>query len=204
MRCQLDEPRVEDDAALIAAYRLGDDAALSTLVQRHQARVYRLALGVLASPEDAEDATQEALMAMLTSLPRFRGESRFSTWLYRLTLNTCLKRRRGRSGRREQPLSPHADTVPAAADGRPDVQTGSLWLRGRVAQFLAALPSTYRLPVVLSDALDLTASEIATILDISLPATKARLLRGRRRLRAEIERYCQEAGLSGWRELVSH
>ncbi len=198
------EPQIEDDAALIAAYRLGDDAALSALVRRHQTQVYRLALGVLASPEEAEDATQEALMAMLASLPRFRGDSRFSTWLFRLTLNTCLKRRRGKSGRREEPLSPNADAVPAAADGRPDVQAGRLWLRGRVAQFLAALSDTYRLPVVLSDALDLTASEIANILDISLPATKARLLRGRQRLRAEIERYCEETGLSGWRELVSY
>lgn len=198
------EPRIEDDPALIAAYRLGDDAALSTLVQRHQTQVYRLALGVLASPQEAEDATQEALIAMLTSLPRFRGDSRFSTWLFRLTLNTCLKRRRAKSGRREEPLSPHADAVPAAADGRPDVQAGRLWLRGRVAQFLATLSETYRLPVVLSDALDLTASEIATILDISLPAVKARLLRGRQRLRAEIERYCEEAGLSGWRELVNY
>lgn len=203
MRCQLDEPRIEDDAALVAAYRLGDDAALSTLVERHQTRVYRLALGVLASHEDAVDASQEAFMAMLTSLPRFRGDSQFSTWLFRLTLNTCLKWRRGRGGRREEPLSPDADAIPAAADGRPDVQASRLWLRGRVAQFLAALSDTYRLPVVLSDALDLPASEIAGILDISLPATKARLLRGRQRLRAEIERYCAETGLRDWRELVS-
>jgi RNA polymerase sigma-70 factor (ECF subfamily) len=200
VRCQLGEPRIEDDAALIAAYRLGDDAALSTLVERHQTQVYRLALGVLASPHEAEDATQESLMAMLTSLPRFRGDSRFSTWLYRLALNTCLKRKRRQA--RDKPLFPDADAVPAAADGRPDVQAGRLWLRARVARFLAALPITYRLPVVLSDALDLPTSEIATLLDISLPAAKARLLRGRQRLRAEIERYCQEAGLSSWRELV--
>ncbi len=203
MRCQLDEPRIKDDAALIAAYRRGDDAALSTLVERHQTRVYRLALGLLASHEDAIDATQEALTAMLTSLPRFRGDSQFSTWLFRLTVNTCLKWRRRKGGRREEPLSPDVDTLPAAADGRPDVQAGRLWLRARVARFLAALPNTYRLPVVLSDALDMPASEIAKILDISLPATKARLLRGRQRLRAEIERYCEEAGLRDWRELVS-
>ncbi len=71
-----------------------------------------------------------------------------------------------------------------------------------MGRFLAALPDTHRLPIILRDALDLPASEIAGILDLSLPAVKARLLRGRRRLRAEIERYCQEAGLSGWRELL--
>lgn len=73
-----------DDTSLIAAYRSGDDEALTALIQRHQASVYRLAVGVLASHEEAEDAAQEALIGMLGGLHRFRGESRFSTWLYRL------------------------------------------------------------------------------------------------------------------------
>ena len=85
-----------DDASLIAAYRSGDDEALTPLIQRHQTSVDRLAVGVLASREEAEDAAQEALIGMLGALHRFRGEARFSTWLYRLTLNICLKRRRGR------------------------------------------------------------------------------------------------------------
>ncbi len=192
-----------DDATLVAAYRRGDDAALRLLIERHQAKVYRLALGVLASHEQAEDATQEALLAMLTSLPRFRGESRFSTWLYRLTLNTCLKRKPKLSRPWEEPLPPDAGAIAGSQGLAPDVQAGRSWLRGQVARFLAALPESYRVPVLLSDALDLTASEIAGILGISLPAVKARLLRGRQRLRAEIERYCEEAGLSGWRELLS-
>lgn len=195
----MSEPLTQDDASLIAGYRRGDDAALAALVQRHQARVYRLALGVLASHEEAEDATQEALIAMLKSLPRFRGESSFSTWLYRLTLNTCLKRRARR--RHSEPLSAEARNLAGAADG-PEEQADRSLLRGRVAQFLAALPDTYRLPVVLSDALGLENAEVANMLGISLPATKARLLRGRRQLRSQIERYCQEAGLGGWRELV--
>ena len=191
------------DATLIAAYRRGDDSALTLLIERHQAQVYRLALGVLASHEQAEDATQEALMAMLNSLPRFRGESRFSTWLYRITLNTCLKQRPKLRRQREEPLTPRAGVIADNPSLEPDVQAGGSWLRNRVGQFLAALPDTYRVPVLLSDALDLSASEIAAILDLSLPAVKARLLRGRRRLRAEIERYCEEAGLSGWRELLT-
>jgi RNA polymerase sigma-70 factor (ECF subfamily) len=191
-----------DDAALIAAYRQGDDAALGTLIQRYQAQTYRLALGILASREEAEDATQEALMAMLSSLPRFRGDSRFSTWFYRLTLNTCLKRKQRRTRAPEEPLPEDARTIADSPGLRPDVQAGRNWLRYQVGRFLAALPDTHRLPIILRDALDLPASEIAGILDLSLPAVKARLLRGRRRLRAEIERYCQEAGLSGWRELL--
>jgi len=190
-----------DDETLVAAYRSGDDTALTALVERHQPPVYRLALGVLASPQEAEDAAQEAMIAMFSSLPRFRGESAFSTWLYRLALNTCLKRRRSPSRRREAPL-PDDAPLPAADPSLPDAQAGRAWLRDRVAAFLAALPDAYRVPVVLSDALNLGAREIADMLDLSLPAAKARILRGRRHLRDEVERYCQSAGLSGWRELL--
>jgi RNA polymerase sigma-70 factor (ECF subfamily) len=196
----LSEPPA-DDVTLIDAYRRGDDSALTALVERHQTRVYRLALGVLASPQEAEDAAQEALMAMLRSLPSFRGDSRFSTWLYRLTLNTCLKRRRRRPP--EQPLPPAAAAIADNPRQEPDVTAGRRWLRARVAQFLAVLPETHRVPVVLSDALGMPSSEIAAVLKLSMPNVKARLRRGRRRLRAEIERYCEEAGLSGWRELLS-
>jgi len=189
-----------DDVSLIAAYRSGDDGALTALIQRHQTAVYRLAVGVLASHEEAEDAAQEALMAMLAGLHRFRGEARFSTWLYRLTLNTCLKRRRGRGPQLD---ATEAAGTPDGPEARPDVQAARRWARRQLAGFLAALPYHYRMPVVLADCVNLTAPEIAQLMQISLPAVKARILRGRQRLRDEIERYCREAGLSGWRELVS-
>src|SRR3972149_5888146 len=172
-----------DDTSLIAAYRSGDDEALTALIQRHQASVYRLAVGVLASHEEAEDAAQEAMIGMLGSLHRFRGESRFSTWLYRLALNTCLKRRRGL---RRPPA-------------KPGEKAGRRWPQGQVARSLPPLPYHYRMPVVLADCVNLTMPEIAELMEISLPAVKARILRGRQRLREEIERYCREAGLSGWR-----
>ena len=190
-----------DDASLIAAYRSGDDEALSALIQRHQASVFRLAVGVLASHEEAEDAAQEALMAMLAGLHRFRGESRFSTWLYRLTLNTCLKRRRGMG--RAPTVDVEAASISDGAAARPDVQAGRRWAQRQVARFLAVLPYHYRMPVVLADCLNLTAPQIAELMEISLPAVKARILRGRQRLREEIEQFCREAGLRGWRELVS-
>src|SRR3972149_8957135 len=112
-----------DDTPLTAAYRSGDDEALTALIQRHQTSVYRLAVGVLASREEAEDAAQEALMSMLTSLHRFRGEARVSTWLYRLTLNICLKRRRSRGARlvagRTAGPPPRAGGPPGGPGGRP-------------------------------------------------------------------------------------
>jgi RNA polymerase sigma-70 factor (ECF subfamily) len=191
------------DTDLIAAYRRGDDGALSALVQRHQARVYRLARGLLPSPEEAEDATQEALIAMFSSLHRFRGESAFTTWLYRLTVNTCLKRRPRGARARSRSLSDREYALPDNPDRAPDARAARRWLRDQLGCFLAVLPDTYRLPVLLSDALELPASQIALVLNLSLPATKQRILRGRRRLRDVIERHCADAGLAGWRELLA-
>src|SRR3970282_1746812 len=185
-----------DDTSLIAAYHSGDDEALTELIQRHQASVYRLAVGVLASHEEAEDAAQEALMGMLGALHRFRGESRFSTWLYRLTLNICLKRRRG-LGRAPTVYVEETQCISAGASARPDAQAARRWAEGQVARFLAALPDHYRMPVVLADCLNVTAPEIAELMEISLPAVKARILRGRQRLREAIGQYRRAGGLSG-------
>ncbi len=192
----------DDDTTLIEAWRRGDDEALAALVERYRARVYRIALGVLPRADEAEEAAQESLLAAVGSLPRFRGESRFSTWLYRVTLNTCFKRRRRVSRRRESPLPETAAETLADPAALPDEVAARRRLRQRVAGFLAVLPEHYRVPVVLSDALDVPVAEVAELLGISLPAAKARVRRGRLRLRAEVERYCKEAGLSGWQELL--
>src|SRR3970282_1055140 len=144
-----------DDTSLIAAYHSGDDEALTELIQRHQASVYRLAVGVLASHEEAEDAAQEAMIGMMGSLHRFRGESRFSTWLYRLALNTCLKRRRGL--RRPPPVDvAEGASLSEGAWARRDVRAGRRWSRGQVSRSRAPLPYHYRMPVVLADCLNLT------------------------------------------------
>jgi RNA polymerase sigma-70 factor (ECF subfamily) len=191
---------VPDDAALVDAYRRGDDEALRTLVERHQSATYRLCLALLGSPEDAEDATQEVWIAVLRSLPGFRGESRFSTWLYRLTLNTCLKRRRRRL--RQALVSEEPAHLPDNPRRHPGAIAEQRWLRRVVAGLLQELPEAMRVAVVLSDVLDLTAPEIAALLHLSLPAVKARIRRGRVQLRAKVEQYCAEAGLSGWRDLM--
>src|SRR3972149_843233 len=116
-----------DDTSLIAAYRSGDDEALTPLIQRHQAPVYR------------------------------------------------------------PPRRPPAP-APDGPRARPDVQAGRRWTQRQVARFLTVLPYHYRMPVVLADCLNLAAPEIAELMQISLPAVKARILRGRQRLREGIER----------------
>ena len=92
------EDRTEEQVLIMRAQR-GEQDAFRVLVERYQSLVYTLALRMVSSPEDAEDAAQEAFLNAWRGLPRFRMDARFSTWLYRLTVNAAtdlLRRRRGR------------------------------------------------------------------------------------------------------------
>src|SRR6266571_2782104 len=80
-----------DDAELVVASKNGDQDAFATLVQRHQRRVFNLVFRMLQNYEEASETTQETFLAVWQGLPSFRGEARFSTWLYRIAYNCCLK-----------------------------------------------------------------------------------------------------------------
>src|SRR2546427_12952719 len=84
-----------EDRALVARARSGDRKALEELVQRHQAWIYNIAIRMLYHPQDAEDATQEILIKVLTRLSSFEGRSSFRTWLYRIVVNHVLNMKRG-------------------------------------------------------------------------------------------------------------
>ena len=83
-----------DDHALIAASQQGDPSALDALVRRHQDRVYGFAMRMCRNVEDAKDILQETFLGMFRSIRDFRAESKFTTWLYRIASNVCLKKRR--------------------------------------------------------------------------------------------------------------
>ena len=85
-----------EDQSLVLRARSGDRKALEDLVQRHQAWIYNIAVRMLYHPQDAEDATQEILIKVLTRLSSFEGRSSFRTWLYRIIVNHVLNMKRGR------------------------------------------------------------------------------------------------------------
>src|SRR6266404_1759815 len=85
-----------EDQSLVLRARSGDHQALEELVQRHQTWIYNIAIRMLHHPQDAEDATQEILIKVLTRLSSFEGRSSFRTWLYRIVVNHVLNMRRGR------------------------------------------------------------------------------------------------------------
>lgn len=173
-----------EEARLVARCRGGDRQAQEILVRRCQERVYRLAYNLLEHPEEALDAAQEALIAMLRSLPSFRGEARFETWLYRVTTNVCLMRRRQLCARTRLVTDLAAD-IPAARAGAADPETAALRgeTRAAVREGLRRLPAGFRAVVVLRELEGLSYEAIAEILRIPLGTVQSRLSRGRQMLR---------------------
>ena len=92
------------DPILVTRAKAGDEKALAALCERHAPRVERLALHLLRDPEDARDAAQDSLAKLVVRIRQFRGESQFSTWLHRLTVNTCKDFAQARALRRTEPL----------------------------------------------------------------------------------------------------
>jgi RNA polymerase sigma-70 factor (ECF subfamily) len=162
------------DSQLIARYLKGDPHAFGELVNRYQNLVYNLTLRLTGNKAEAEDLSQEVFIRLMNKIGSFRGEAKFSTWLYRLTANYCrdwLRRRRFNSLPLEEGKLP--------VDSDPIEQAETLDLGNHIVKALSQLPIDYRLVVVLRDIQGLSYQEIAASLKISLGTVKSRLSRGR-------------------------
>lgn len=165
------------DEDLVRRFLSGDRAAFAVLVERHERRMFNLALRMTGKEEDARDATQEAFLTALRKLSSFRGEAAFTTWLHRVTVNACydlLRKRqraplldRGDDDRREPEPTPapdHADRTILSVD---------------VQRALLEVPADYRAVMILHDVQDLPQEEVSAILGIPIGTVKSRLHRGR-------------------------
>jgi RNA polymerase sigma-70 factor (ECF subfamily) len=167
------------DEDLVRRYLSGDTPAFGVLVERHQTRVYNVALRVLGNAEDARDATQDAFLSALRKLGSFRGDAAFTTWMHRVTVNACYDLLRKQ---RRQPLlrlateegEPVPETGPAQPD-HADASAGSI----DAARALAQIPDEFRFALVLADLQDLPYDQIARILDVPVGTVKSRVHRGR-------------------------
>jgi RNA polymerase sigma-70 factor (ECF subfamily) len=163
----------------------GDQAAFSILMRRHQDEVYTLALRLVADREVAADVSQEAFVRAWRALPNFRGDAKFSTWMHRITVNVAWTQKRKQRRHRADPID-EAFVEPAADTISPERAAESAALQGRLRDALGRLPEPTRVVVVLKDIYGWSHSEIAAHLDITVPAAKVRLHRGRKRLRGEL------------------
>lgn len=172
-----------DDRILLDAARDGDLDAFAALVRRHHAAVYRVALRMLGSDADAQDAAQDTFVRAWRGLGRFRGESAVSTWLYRIVTHRCLDLiavRRPTEELRDVELS--APEHPAErAEQRERLEA--------VLQAISRLPGDQRAVLVLREFEGLAYEQVAEALHITVPAVKGRLHRARRSVLEETARW---------------
>ena len=173
------------DDVLVDAARTGDRAAVEHLLRRHLDRVLLLCRRICRDRQDAEDAAQHALIAIVKGLERFDGSASFSTWSYRVTTNACLDELR-RAGRRPVPATFEEHQQPSGTSAISAADPGDEAIRAEdrrsLQQALDQLPEEFRLPVVLRDVAQLEYAEIAERLGIPAGTVRSRISRGRARL----------------------
>lgn len=179
---------VHEDAELVEAARRGDRNAFNELVRSTYRDLYALAYRLTGNREDAGDVVQDAYVRAYRAVRRFRGDSSFSTWMYRITSNcasTCLSRR---TRQRTEELTTDAPIVDLRPEQDPTLRAEAAALRSHIDRAIRALPERLRQVVVLRDLHDLSHSEIAAELGITTSAAKVRLHRARQRLRTVLHR----------------
>ena len=164
----------DNELALAAAD--GDRDALEALLDRHVDRVHSLCRRLISDPDDALDATQEAMIAVTRGITRFDGRARFTTWLYRVVTNAAIDERRRRA-RRPRPVEVLPDTGSATHDLVAGVAD-----RIDVDDALERLPEEFRVAVVLRDLCDVDYAQIADVLSVPPGTVRSRIARGRAEL----------------------
>ena len=186
---------IDPDAELVLRWQEGDLGAFEALVRRHERRVFSLVFRMLGNREEAEDVTQEAFLALHRHGRRFRGEARFSTFVYRVAANAALNRRRslGRRRAREEALSYRQDAgddLPSAPRDPEDAASGGE-IQVRVQAALLGLPKDLRMAVVLYDIEGQSYGDIARVLRIPEGTVKSRIHRARVALRDRLRALAQ-------------
>jgi RNA polymerase sigma-70 factor (ECF subfamily) len=179
-----------NDNQLIDRVLGGEPDAFGLLVRRWERPIYGLTLRMLGHAEDARDATQETFISAYANLRSFRGDAKFSSWLYRIALNVCHSRLRRRTGRHDASLEQQFDEAgfePAAPDAGSDERLLEEQVGAHVRRALAAIPAEMRQVIVMKEYEGLKFHEIAEILDIPLSTVKTRMYTGLRELRKRLE-----------------
>lgn len=180
------------DEALVLRAQADDERAFGELVGRYETKVYSLAMKMLRNPEDAEDVLQETFLRAYRGLKSFRGNSTFSTWIYRITANSALMKLRKKqlptvsiedADEREAPIN-IADWSPGPVE-----QLLTLETQQAMSDAIEALPAEFRQVFVLRDLEGHSNADVAEILDLSVAAVKSRLHRARLKVRNHLTRF---------------
>jgi RNA polymerase sigma-70 factor (ECF subfamily) len=177
------DPGGVPDEELLAEFIEGSEEAFTELMHRHEDRIFSLAMRMTGNRADALDATQETFIQAFRKASRFRGESTFGTWLWRIGTNAChdVLRKRKRAPVPEEELA-----IDEVAPGTPRLDD-TIATRLELGDALARLSDEYREAVVMHDIGGIPYEEIAALTDVSIGTVKSRISRGRKRLAGLLE-----------------
>jgi len=186
----------EEDAILVRACQGGDKAAFDKLVLRHKNRIFGLCFWLLGDYEEANDSAQEIFIKVYRSLNKFRCESAFGTWLYRIAVNTCKNRRKSSEYRLKRRMVPlhnpgkdhgGGDSVEIRDDSPTPLNGLEQKERGRaIRKAVASLHPEQKEVIALHDIQGLSYDEIVTITGLNLGTVKSRIARARVELREKL------------------
>lgn len=192
---------VFDESALVAKAQGGDVSAFSQLITQYERKIYRLAKRITQSDEDAEDVLQDSFMKAYEHLDSFQGNSKFYTWLVRITVNEALMKLRKRKGDKTVSLDDPGDNGDepivreiAVWEGDPEQRYSQEELRSLLDDAIQNLKPSFRTVFLLRDVEELSTEETASLLNLSIPAVKSRLLRARLDLRERLTRMFKKKG----------
>ncbi|MBV8821980.1 MAG: sigma-70 family RNA polymerase sigma factor [Ktedonobacteraceae bacterium] len=177
----------QNDVELVAASMDGDQDAFAQLVQRHQRRVFNLVFRMVQKYEEADEITQETFLAAWQGLPSFRGDARFSTWLYRIAYNCSLKQLE--QSKRDKALQA---AIQSRIELDKQVQAEAHDCQTLVREQLSTLPAKYRVVLILRHLQEMTYEEIAEILTMPIGTIKTHLFRARNLLKERLEAFERE------------
>ncbi|MBR1559220.1 MAG: sigma-70 family RNA polymerase sigma factor [Clostridia bacterium] len=182
-----------DEERLIERAVRGDARAFNELMSSQERRMYAVALRMFGNKEDAEDCMQDAMLRIYRAIGTFKAQSSFSTWVYRITMNTCLDELRRRKNRPNTSLDGLLDAGWSPSDGRdtPEQHAVRSEARANISRFIGELPEDMRAAVVLRDIQGLSYDDIAAALDTNVGTIKSRISRGREKLREKIQAHAE-------------
>ena len=188
---------LENEKALVAEARAGSGEAFATLLNQYDRRLFRLALNITANQQDAADVLQEALLRAYRGLDKFRGDSRFYTWIVRIVVNEGLMKLRKRRASSWVSLDEPVETddhslMPREIEDwgdNPEQRYSKTEFHAILNQNMEQLEPALRIVFLLRDIEGFSTEETASMLGLSVTAVKSRLLRARLKLRERLTKY---------------
>lgn len=189
------------DSELVLKAQKGGRQAFGELVKKYERKIYALTYRIMGNREDAADALQETFLQAYKKIGTFEGKSGFSTWLYRIAVNTCLMKKRKKkldTVSIDRPLrmddGEEINREPVDWSNDPMATIDNKEVKKKLDEAIAEMPEEFRTVVLLRDVDRLSSREVTDILNISIPNMKSRLHRGRLFLRRKLSEYFRSRG----------